>query len=145
MLLLGPLAALLGIELDAFIGKLKRSAIAYAAVAVCGLVCVIFLLIAVHIGLSILVGPLWAALIIAVSAAAIGAATALWLQAAERARQRREEERRRAAQATALASTAAAGALPLMRKSPWLAAALVPAGAAAGYLWYRYRNKGKRR
>ena len=118
MAFLGPLAALLGIEVDALIERLKRNATTIAVVAFLALIGVVFLLVAANVALTELVGPLFAPLILA--GVAILAAAIVWFSAdaAEKRRARRSAERKRSTDTTALITTAALTALPLALKNP---------------------------
>jgi uncharacterized membrane protein YbhN (UPF0104 family) len=146
MQVLAALAALLGLELDALIARIKQNAVAYGALAFCAVVALVFILVAVEVALSWWVGPVWAPLIIAAVFLLAALGVWLWAQAAERERRRKQEERRRSAEATALASSAALTALPVLRRFPWIGAAVLPIAAAAGYAWYRYQHRtGNRR
>ena len=116
MAFLGPLAALLGIEVDALIERLKRNATTIAVVAFLALIGVVFLLVAANVGLTELVGPLFAPLILAV--VAIAAAAIIWFsaEAGEKRRTRRAAERKRSTDTSALITTAALTALPFALK-----------------------------
>lgn len=134
MLILGPLAALLGIEIDVLVERLKRNAVTIAIVAALSLVGAVFLLVAANVALAELVGPLLAPLILAV--VAIAAALIVWFtaQSAEARRQRRVSERKRSTDTTALLTTAALTALPLALKNPALRILALPASALLGYM-----------
>jgi cobalamin synthase len=141
MAFLAPLAALLGIEVDSLIIKLKRSAGIYAALALLALICLVFLLVAAHAALSYAIGPVWAAL--ALAGVALLAAVILWFwaQAAERARQRKIVEKRKSTDTTALLTTAAITALPMLIRNPAMRMAAVPVGLLAGYLFLNQRQQ----
>jgi hypothetical protein len=141
MALLAPLAALLGIEVDSLIIKLKRSAITYGVLALLALTCLVFLLVAAHAALSYAIGPVWAALALAGTALAIGLIVWFAAQAAERARQRRIVEKRKSADTTALLTTAAITALPMLIRNPAMRLAAVPVGLLAGYLFLNQRQQ----
>lgn len=143
MAILGPLAALLGIEVDVLTERIKQNAMVYGLVALFGVICLAFLLVAAHVGLTYWVGPLWAALIIAGAALLVLFVIWLWAGAVERARLRRVAERRRATDSTALVTTAAITALPLLIKNPAIRIAAVPLGFLIGYiLLSRYASGG---
>ena len=134
MAFLGPLAALLGIEVDALIERLKRNATTIAVVAFLALIGVVFLLVAANVGLTELVGPLFAPLILA--AVAILASAIIWFSAdaGEKRRARRAAERKRSTDTSALITTAALTALPLALKNPTLRLLALPASAVLGYM-----------
>lgn len=134
MAFLGPLAALLGIEIDVLIERMKRNAVTIAIVAALSLIGAVFLLVAANVALTELVGPLLAPLILAV--VAIVAALIVWFtaQSAEARRQRRISERKRSTDTTALLTTAALTALPLALKNPALRILALPASALLGYM-----------
>jgi hypothetical protein len=134
MALLGPLAALLGLELDVLMERLRRNATTYGLLALFLAIGGVFLLVAAQVALSMWIGPLWAALTLA--GVALLVALVIWLsaRAAERRRLKREAEARRTSDATALATTAAVTALPMLVRNPAMRLALVPVGAMLGYL-----------
>lgn len=134
MAFLGPLAALLGIEIDVLVERLKRNATTIAVVAFLALIGVVFLLVAANVALTELVGPLLAPLILA--GVAIIAAAIVWFaaDAAEKRRARHAAERKRSTDTTALVTTAALTALPLAFKNPALRLLALPASAVLGYM-----------
>lgn len=134
MAFLGPLAALLGIEIDVLVERLKRNVTTIAVVAFLALIGVIFLLVAANVALTELVGPLLAPLIL--GGVAILAAAITWFvtDAGEKRRARRAAERRRSSDTTALVTTAALTALPLALKNPALRLLALPASAVLGYM-----------
>lgn len=143
MAFLGPLAALLGIEVDALIERLKRNATTLAVVAFLSLVGIVFLLVAANAGLTLWVGPVYAPLIIA--AVALLTAAIIWLiaSAGERRRERRAVERKRSVDTTALVTTAALTAIPLALKNPALRILVLPASAVLGYVLLGRRRPDK--
>ena len=143
MAFLGPLAALLGIEVDVLIERLKRNATTIAIVGLLAVIALVFLLIGANVALSLWVGPLWSPLII--GAVATIAAVLVWVSAdaAEKRRARRAVERKRSTDTTALLTTAALTALPLALKNPALRLLALPASAIVGYMLLgRRRNDG---
>lgn len=140
MALLGPLAALLGIEVEVLLQRLRRNALIYGLLALFLAIAAVFLLVAAQVALSLWIGPLLAALVLA--GIALLAALVVWLvaRAAERRRQRREAELRRASDTTALATTAALTALPMLLRNPAMRLAAIPVGAALGYFVLRRRR-----
>jgi hypothetical protein len=141
MAFLAPLAALLGIEVDSLIIKLKRSAVTYAVLALLALICLVFLLVAAHAALSYAIGPVWSGLALAGAALLIGAIVWFWTQAAEKARQQRIVEKRKSTDTTALLTTAAISALPMLIRNPAMRMAAVPVGLLAGYLFLNRRQQ----
>jgi len=134
MAFLGPLAALLGIEIDVLVERLKRNATTIAIVALLALVGVVFLLVAANVALTGWVGPLFAPLILA-GVAILGAAI-FWFvsDASEKRRSRHATERKRSTDTTALVTTAALTALPFAFKNPTLRLLALPASAVLGYM-----------
>lgn len=139
---LAPLAALLGIEVDSLVERLKRSATTIAIVAALGLIGLVFLLVCANAALTIWVGPVYAPLILGVVALLIAAIVWMVAQGAEKRRQREAAERKREADTTTLMTTAALTALPLALKNPALRLAAIPAGALIGYFLLG-RKRGK--
>src|SRR6185312_357232 len=105
--LLPPLAALFGVELDALTQRLKENAIAYAAIALFALICLVFLLVALYTALYGWIGPIWAPLAIAGVALLIAIILLIALRIQQGAAQRREAERRREAEGSAMIASAA--------------------------------------
>ena len=134
MAFLGPLAALLGIEIDTLIERLKRNAATIAVVAFLALIGVVFLLVAANVALTELVGPLFAPLILGVAAMAVAAIVWFTADGAEKRRARQAADRRRSTDTTALITTAALTALPLAFKNPALRILALPASAILGYM-----------
>jgi fatty acid desaturase len=134
MAFLGPLAALLGIEVDTLVERLKRNATTIAVVAFLALIGVVFLLVAANVALTGWVGPLFAPLIL--GGAAIVVAAIVWFvaDAGEKRRARHAADRRRSTDTTALITTAALTALPLAFKNPTLRLLALPASAVLGYM-----------
>jgi hypothetical protein len=134
MAFLGPLAALLGIEVDALIERLKRNATTIAVVAFLALIGVVFLLVAANVALTELVGPLLAPLILAGLSLVIAAIIWFVADAGEKRRARVAAERKRSTDTSALITTAALTALPLALKNPTLRLLALPASAVLGYM-----------
>lgn len=135
------LAALLGLELDVMVARLKRSAATSIAIAVLALCGFIFLLVAVYTALAAWIGPVWAALLLS----ALGFVTALLVYAGTRVRSAAKAnvdlEKRRSTETAALATTAAITAAPLILKSPALRAIALPLGAVAAFAWLWKRRR----
>lgn len=134
MHLLVPLAALLGIEVEAVTDHVKKLAIVNAVIAILGLIALVFFLVAAHLALSELWSPIIAALVIAGAALVLALAVYLGTRIGEGARKRRAAERRRANETSAFVTTAALTALPMVMKSPALRVIGIPAAAIAAFL-----------
>jgi len=140
MILLTQLASILGIEVDELVSSSRRKALMWAVIALLAITGLAFLLVAAYLGMSLWVGPIWAALtlaVIAITAAAIIYAVA---RVTADIAHRREVERRRSAETTALVTTAAATALPLVLKSPMVRNVGIPVGAALAALFFAMRS-----
>jgi protein-S-isoprenylcysteine O-methyltransferase Ste14 len=118
MHLLIPLAAVLGIETDVLMTRLKKSAISTSAIALFVLIGIGFLLAAFNMALTTMVGPIWAPLIIAIAALAIALLIYLAANITAGVRKTRDNDRRRSTETAALVTTAALSALPVVLKSP---------------------------
>jgi hypothetical protein len=66
--ILGPLGALLGLEVASLKGRLQRQAILYGALGALGIIAVSFILVSINSALTYAVGPVIAPLIIAAAA-----------------------------------------------------------------------------
>lgn len=118
MHLLIPLAAVLGIETDVLMARLKKNAIVASAIALFVLIGVGFLFAALNMALTTMVGPIWAPLIIAIAALAIALVIYLAANLTAGVRNTRANDRRRSTETAALVTTAALSALPVVLKSP---------------------------
>lgn len=141
--ILGPLAALVGVELDSLQDRLKRQAILWATLAVLGLVAVTFILVAINTALTYAVGPVIAPLMIAGAALLVALAVYLVFHIRETMEHRRQAEKKRSAEMTALVTTAAITALPLVL--PTLKKVGLPAGAVAAAIFSLLQAKALRR
>ncbi|MGN6101321.1 MAG: hypothetical protein ACTHOR_09245, partial [Devosia sp.] len=101
--LLGALAGLLGFEAEAIIEQIKEQAVAFSVIGLFAVIAVVFLLIAADIGLTAWIGPLWAAIAIALAAIVIALVIFIALRVQMAARQRRRAEQRRQTESTAMA------------------------------------------
>jgi hypothetical protein len=131
MNMLVPLAALLGIELEALTGRVRQAAIAYAVLGFFGLIAFGFLLLAAYLGLTDWLGAIPAALILGGVALVLAFATLIAIQVSTARREREQAEKRRAAEASAFVTTATVTALPALWKSAALRNLALPAAAAA--------------
>jgi hypothetical protein len=133
--LLYPIASLLGIEAGEIVERVKKNAVLWGAIAIFGVIAVIFLLVAANAGLTLWVGPIWAPLILAGTAAVIAliiyAVSAVTAEIAHK----KEVQRRRSAETTALVTTAAITAIPLLMRSPLMKTVGLPLGAALAALF----------
>lgn len=140
MHLLLPLASILGIEVDALAGRLRRGAIAWGAIALLALIGVTFLLVAAYTALVARIGPLWAPLAIAGVALLLAAAIYIGIRITSAIARRRQAQRRHSAETTALATTAAFTALPMLLKSPLMRNIGLPVGGALAALFFLTRG-----
>jgi uncharacterized membrane protein len=131
MHLLVPLAALLGIEVDALTDRLRRSAAGLLAMGLLAIIALTFLLIAANTALGQAVGPIWAPLTLAGGALLILLVIYVWSKVVEGGRKAREAERRRSSETSAFVTTAALTALPMMLKSPAIRNIAIPVAALA--------------
>jgi len=141
--LLYPIASLLGIEAGELVERVKKNGALWGAIALFGVIALIFGLIAAHTALALWVGPVYAPLLIAAVSALIAAAIYLASHAVAEVAHKREVQRRRSAETTALVTTATVTALPLLMKSPLMRQIGRPIGGAlaALYLLSKAGNK----
>lgn len=137
MHLLVPLAALLGIEVDAITARIRNTIIVNVVMLGLALVGVAFLLVAGFLALAELYGPIYAALILAGLFLVLALAVYLGTRIGERRHRRQVTEKRRSTETSAFVTTAALTALPVMLKSPMGRALALPAAAIAAYLLVR--------
>jgi len=131
MHLLVPLAALLGIEVEAVTDRVKTLVVVNAIIAVLGLITLVFLLVAGYLALSEIWTPIIAALVIAGAALILALIVYLVMRLNENARRRRLAERRRSGETGAFITSAALTALPIVAKSPALRVIGIPAAVLA--------------
>lgn len=141
--ILGPLAALAGVEITSLKGRLIRQAILVGSLAALGLVAISFILISINTALAYAVGPVIAPLIIAGAALLIALVVYLIFHIRETMEQKREAEKQRSAEMTALITTAAITAIPLIL--PTLKKVGLPAGGAAAAIYSLLQAKALRR
>jgi hypothetical protein len=137
MNLLIPLAGLLGIEVDALTERLKQTIIVNTVMAALALAGLVFLLIAGFLALADLVGPIYAALILAASFLILALAVYLGTRIGEGKRRRQIAEKRRSSETGAFLTTAALTALPVLLRSPVVRTLGLPAAAIAAFLLVR--------
>jgi fatty acid desaturase len=137
--LLAPLATWLGIEVDELVARARRDAAILAGIALLLLVGAAFLLVAANAGLALVVGPIYAPLIIGGSFIIIAGITALALKLRHDHEARRRAERQREQDRTALVTTALLTSLPMLLKSGLMKKLGLPVGGAlaAAYLLTR--------
>jgi hypothetical protein len=141
--LLSALAGLFGIEVEALLQRIRGNAIAYAAIALFVLICLVFLLIAAYTALTWWLGPIWAPLLIAAIALLIALIVFAVVRIQQNAARRRAEERRREAESTAMLATAALGALPELLQSSVVRNVGLPLALYAALLLLSGRRKDK--
>ena len=141
--ILGPLAALMGLELDATMERLKRQALLWGLLAVLGVVATGFVLVAINAALTVPFGPVVAPLLIAAAALVIALLVYFVFHLLEARQARREAEKQRSTEMTALIATAAITALPLLL--PTLRKVGLPAGGVAAAAYALLRQKPSRR
>lgn len=137
MNLLAPLAALLGIEVEAITERLRNALIVNAVMIGLALAGTIFLVVAGFFALAELYGVIYAALILAAAFLVLALAVFLGTRIGEGRRRRERVDKRRSSETGALVTTAALTALPLLLKSPLLRTIGLPAAAIAAYLLVR--------
>lgn len=141
MHLLVPLAALLGIEVEAITERVKALIIANAVMIALGLVGLGFLVAAGFIALADALGPLYAALILAAVFLILALAVFAGMKIGAGRHRRELATKRRSTETSAFVTTAALTALPVLLKSPLVRAIGLPAAAIAAFLLVR--NSGK--
>jgi uncharacterized membrane protein len=137
MHLLVPLAALLGIEVEAITERLRNTIIINVVMIGLGLVGVSFLVAAGFFALAELYGTIYAALILAVVFLVLALAVYLGARIGESRHRREVAKKRRSTETSAFLTTAALTAVPMVLKSPLGRALALPAAALAAYLMVR--------
>lgn len=140
---LGPLGALLCLEVASIKDRLKYQAILLGTLGALGLVAVTFILVAINNALTIAVGPIIAPLIIAGAALLIALIVFLVAYLRDTAEARNDAEKKRSAEVTSLVTTAAITAIPLIL--PLLKRVGLPAGGAAAAIYLLLQSKAFRR
>ena len=110
------------------------------ALVITVVIAVVFLLIAADIGLTAWIGPLWAAIAIALAAIVIALVIFIALRVQMAARQRRRAEQRRQTESTAMA-TAALTVLPELLENPLVRNVGVPVAIYAALLLFAPKRK----
>ena len=137
MHLLAPLAALLGIEIEAITERLRNTIIVNVVMIGLALVGVSFLVAAGFFALAELYGAIYAALIFAATFLVLALAVYLGTRLGESRRRRELANKRRSSETSAFVTTAALTALPVLLKSPLARTIGLPAAAIAAYLLVR--------
>lgn len=137
MHLLAPLAALLGIEVEAITERVRNAIIVNTVMIGLALVGVSFLVAAGFFALADLYGVIYAALIFAAAFLLLALAVFLGTRIGESRRRRQLADKRRSSETGAFVTTAALTALPMLLKSPALRTLSLPAAAIAAYLLIR--------
>ena len=145
MNLLQPLASLLGIEIEELVERLKKDAAAWSAVAVFVAIGVVFLLVALHTWLVLLIGPIWAPLAIAGGALLIALIIFSAMRITDAIAERQQTERKHSAERTALVTTAAIAALPMVMDTDLMKKVGLPIGGALAAAFLLSRSSGNRR
>jgi hypothetical protein len=137
MHLLLPLAALLGIEVEAITDRVKSMLIANAVIIVFALAGLGFLVAAGFLALAEVIGVIYAALSFAGIFLLLALAVYLGTRIGESRRRRELATKRHASETSAFVTTAALTALPVLLKSPWIRTLGLPAAAIAAFLLVR--------
>lgn len=137
MNLLVPLAGLLGIEIEAITDRVKTLIIVNTVIAVCGVIGVVFLLIAGFLALSDVYGSIYAALIFGGVFVVLALAVFLGAKIGEGKRHRQIVERKKTHDTNAFITTAALSVLPVLLRSPTVRAVGIPAAAVAAFFLAR--------
>lgn len=143
MHLLVPLAALLGIEVEAITDRVKTVVILNAVMITLALLGVIFLVVAGFLALADILGPIYAALILGGVFLLLALAVYLGSRIGESWRKREIATKRRSSETSAFVTTAALTALPVLLKSPLVRTLGLPAAAIAAFLLVRNSGDGK--
>lgn len=131
MHMLAPLAALLGIEVEAITERVRNTIIANAVMIGLALVGVIFLVVAGFFALSDLYGPIYASLILGGAFLLLALAVFAGTRIGEGRRRREVATKRRSSETGAFVTTAALTALPVLLRSPLLRTVGLPAAVVA--------------
>ncbi len=127
---LAPVLSLLGIELETVTESVKRHAVLWGIIAGFGLICLVFVLVAINSALTYQFGPVVAPLIIAAVAALVAIIALLVTHMQDAQAAKREAERKRLAESNALLTTTIVTLIPAILRSPLLRQIGLPAGAA---------------
>jgi uncharacterized membrane protein len=131
---MGPLASLLGLEVEHITDRIKHAVIINAAMAIFGLAAVSFLVAAGFMALAEQVGGIYAALICAAAFVVLALSIYLGTVIAEARRKRAIAKKRRSSETGAFLTTATLTALPVLLRSPLVRNLGIPAATIAA-LW----------
>lgn len=137
MNLLGPLAALLGIEIESITERVRNAIILNAAMIVLGLMGAVFLIVAGFLAIAEQLGGIYAALIVGGIFLVLALAVYLGSLIGKGRTKRTVVEKRRSNETSAFVTTAAITALPVLLKSPLVRRFGLPAAALAAFLLVR--------
>jgi len=137
MNLLGPLASLLGIEIESITERVRNAIILNAAMIVFGLIGAIFLIVAGFLAIADQLGGIYAALIVGGGFVLLALAVYLGSVIGKGRTKRTLVEKRRSNETSAFVTTAAITALPVLLKSPLVRKFGLPAAALAAFLLVR--------
>lgn len=143
MPVLAPLAALLGIEVEAITERVRNTIIVNAVMLVLALAGIGFLVAAGFLALADLYGGIVAALICAAVFLLLALAVFAGTRIGESRHRRDVAERRRSSETGAFVTTAALTALPVLLKSPLVRRVGLPAAAIAAFLLARGGTQGE--
>jgi len=137
-----PLASILGLEVDELVDRFRKNAIAWAAVALFGLIGLSFILVAIANAASLAWGPIIGPLVVAVVAIVIALGIWITMSVVESIARRKALEKRHAQEKTALVTTAALTALPMVLQSPLMRKVGIPVGSALAAAFLLSKSTG---
>lgn len=137
-----PLASILGIEVDELMDRLKKNAIAWAAVALFGIIGLAFILVAIANAATLAWGPIIGPLVVVVLAIVLALGIWITMSVIESIARRKALEKRHAQERTALVTTAALTALPIVLQSPLMRKVGIPVGGALAAAFLLSRSTG---
>ncbi len=141
MNLLGPLAAILGIEAESIIARTRAMVVAYALIGLFAAIGAGFLFAAGFMALADIVGVMATTLIFAGVFLLLALAIYLGTMVGESKRRKIAAERRRSSEAGAFITTAALTAIPAVMRSPLIVRLGLPAAAVAYALFRGSRDE----
>jgi uncharacterized membrane protein len=144
MPLLNQILKLIGLELDDLSAALRRDVIFVGMTGALLLVAVIFLMVALYVGLADAFGPMVAALGIALGALVLALIVFGIRALNEQARKRREQAARKATERTALITSAALTALPMLLEKEGLRKIGLPLGGVIAAAWLLLKSGEKK-
>ena len=138
-----PIASILGIEVEELLDRVKKNAIAWSAVALFGVIALVYLLVAANNAATLAWGPIVGPLVLAVGAIVIAFAVWATIAILEGMAKRKALEKRHAQEKTALVTTAALTALPILMQSPLMRKVGVPIGGALAAAFLLSKSNGR--